>query len=136
MALSTVMAAVKARLDETWTRCPVVYPNTKGNTPKDGSRYLAVSYPLASSQPITVGSPGSTLYRETGTFRLVLHVERGVGVDEGAAWMDELAAHFRGLTVGHFRCYGPTSPAHDDRNDLGNYYALSISVPYQADSVG
>lgn len=136
MPLKLVVDAVEARLAEGWTKCPVVGINLTGNTPKDGSPFVQVSYPVANGEQLTVGAPGQNVYRETGAFRLVVNARRGRGVADGLAWADELAALFRGKEFGGIQTFAPSSPVIDDRNDEGNYFVLSFAVPYQADILG
>ena len=136
MALKLVVDAVEARLAAAWDRCPVYGVNLQGDTPDDAGPFLQVSYPVANGEQLTVGAPGANVYRETGAFRITVNAERGAGLSEGLAWAEELAALFRGKEFGGVQTFAPSSPAIDDRNDQGNYYTLSIAVPYQADLFG
>lgn len=139
MPLKMVVDAVEARLAAEWTRCPVFGINLQGDTPEDGSPFVQVSYPVATGSQISIGSPGSNVYREEGTFRLAVNAQRGEGVADGLGWADELAALFRGKILdetGNIRTYAPSSPAIDDRNEEGMYYTLSVSIPYEADLLG
>ncbi|WP_132254735.1 phage tail terminator-like protein [Methylobacterium segetis] len=136
MPLKLVVDAVEARLASDWDRCPVFGINQQGETPKTGSPFVQVSYPVANGEQLTVGAPGANIYRETGTFRLVINSRRGRGVVEGLAWADELAALFRGKEFGGVQTFAPSSPVIDDRNEEGMYFVLSLSVPYQADITG
>ncbi|KMO20392.1 hypothetical protein SQ03_05695 [Methylobacterium platani JCM 14648] len=114
----------------------MVTPNTKGKTPKDGSPYLEISYPISRARTISVGAPGNNLIRESGTMRLVLYVARGAGTAEGEIWLEELAALFLNKKFDGVTTFEPSSPVFDDRNDLANYYGMSSSVEYQADYFG
>lgn len=136
MPLKLVVNAVEARLEANWTHCPVFGVNSKGDTPADGSPFVQVSYPVANGEQLTVGAPGANVYRETGAFRLMVNARRGKGVAIGLAWADELAALFRGKEFGGVQTFAPSSPAIDDRNDQGNFFTLSVSVPYTADILG
>lgn len=136
MAGRKVKAAIEARIRAGWTRCPLVTPNTKGTTPKDGSPYLEVSYPISRNRTISVGAPGNNVIRESGTMRLVLYVARGAGTEEGEIWLEELGALFLNKEFDGVRTWEPSTPVFDDRNDLANYYGLSSSVEYQADFFG
>lgn len=136
MARKAVMDAVAARLVG-WDRCPVRGLNAQdGLTPKDGGAFLVAQYPLANERQITFGAPGSNIWRETGAIRLVLNVRKKIGIEEPAAWADELAALFRGKTFDGVRTFAPSSPAIDDRNEEGTYFTLSIAVPYEHDLLG
>ncbi|MER2268245.1 phage tail terminator-like protein [Methylobacterium oxalidis] len=136
MPLKLVADAVEARLASAWDRCPVFGINKQGETPKDGSPFVQMSYPVANGEQLTVGAPGENIWRETGTFRLVLNSRRGRGIVEGLTWADELAALFRGKEFGGVQTFAPSSPVIDDRNEEGMYFVLSLSVPYQADIFG
>ncbi|GEP05559.1 phage tail terminator-like protein [Methylobacterium oxalidis] len=136
MPLKLVADAIEARLADTWDRCPVFGINKQGDAPKDGSPFVQVSYPVANGEQLTVGAPGENVWRETGTFRLVINSRRGRGVIEGLTWADELAALFRGKEFCGVQTFAPSSPVIDDRNEEGMYFVLSISCPYQADIFG
>lgn len=136
MPLKLVVDAVEGRLAAEWSKCPVFGINEQGQTPDDASSFIQVSYPVANGEQLTVGAPGENIYRESGTFRLVVMAERGAGVVEGLAWADELAALFRGKEFGGVQTFAPSSPSIDDRNDEGNYFSLSVAVEYQADIFG
>ena len=81
--------------------------------------------------------PGNNVWRDDGAFRLVLHVERGGGIDDATVWADELAAIFRGKDLGGIiQTWAPSAPVTDDRNSAANYYVLSFAVPYWHDYLG
>ncbi|MDR7036112.1 hypothetical protein J2X36_000848 [Methylobacterium sp. BE186] len=136
MPLKLVVDAVEARLADGWDKCPIYGINKQGETPKGGDPFVQVSYPVANGEQLTVGAPGENIWRETGTFRLVINSRRGRGVIEGLTWADELAALFRGKDFGGVQTFAPSSPVIDDRNEEGMYFVLSLSVPYQADIIG
>lgn len=43
---------------------------------------------------------------------------------------DEFASLYRDQTINSVRCLQPTSPFINDSNDEGNFYSLSVVVPY------
>lgn len=136
MAHSTVVAAVEARLDELWSRCPVLDENSLGETPHDGSPFLMLQFPFSTSERVSFGDPGNNVYRESGAFRLVLQTERGSGAVTGRQWADELADMFRGKHFGGVETFAPSSASSDDTNENGNYYTLAVAVPYRFDFLG
>ena len=95
MASKEVVDAVTARAS-TWTEVPIVGPNEGSETPADGSPFVRIDYPLSDSRQITFGAPGANVWREEGVFRLIIHAERGSGVDAGLLWAGQLATLFRG----------------------------------------
>lgn len=138
MASAAVMAAVRTRLGSEWSRTDVRYPNEQDadtglQAPVDGSPFLAVQYPAALENQITVGAPGNNVFREEGAIRFVLQIPRGAGVTEYAGWLDELRASFRGKQFGGVTTFAPSPSVLDDRSEDGNYWALSCAVPYWYD---
>lgn len=136
MAQAAVVAAVLARLTSGFSRCPIAGINLEGDTPADGSPFLDVEFPVANEQLITIGSPGSNVYRETGAIRFVLLIQRGQGVTQGLGWADELRTLFRGVQFATVNTWAPTSPVLDDSNDNGSYWKLTFAVPYYFDFLG
>jgi hypothetical protein len=133
MASLAVVEAIKNRLS-TWTTIPIVHPNESEESPADASAYARVDYPIASSDQITVGAPGSNVFREEGVFRLVIYAERGKDIAEALGWADSLTSLFRGKQFDGVQTFAPSPPATDDESDNGNYYILAIAVPYQFDT--
>lgn len=136
MAQAAVVAAVAARLAANFTRCPVVGINTQGDTDPAGKPFLAIEYPVANENQITIGAPGANVFRETGAIRFVLSIERANGIDQGMGWADELRALFRGKQFASVNTWAPSSPVLDDNNDSGTYWRLTFAVPYYFDFVG
>lgn len=133
MAHPTVVSEVAARLAANWSTTPIIGLNTQGETPADGSPFMLVDYPLADVERMSIGT---RLYRETGGFRLVLHIERGSGIATGLTQSEALAAIFRdqkfgaGLAV---NTLAPGSPIIDERNESGAYVRLITVVIYTFD---
>lgn len=132
MASAPVMAAVRARLGS-WARCPVELPNEGEQAPAGTDPYLLIQYPVATEEQITVGAPGANVFREEGVIRLVLYIPRGAGVDDYAAWVDELRSLFRAGQFGGVTTFAASPPILDDRSDTGKYWSLSCAIPYQFD---
>lgn len=136
MARQAVCDAVETHLATNWDRATIYGENSEGATPEDGTPFVVVQYPFVTSRQISVGVPGSNLWRDEGAFRIVIHVERGAGTRQGREWADEIAALFRGKDLDVLQTWAPTAPVTDDRNPAGAYYVLSISCPYQHDYYG
>lgn len=136
MARSEVVNAFADRLAAHWSRVPVIEENSVGSAPRNGSPYLLLQFPFSASDRITFGAPGANVYREEGAARLVLHIQRGRGADDGRLWADELGTLFRGKHFDGVETFAPSSAASDDANENGNYYVLAIAVPYRFDFLG
>lgn len=138
MAKVQVVAAVKAQLS-TWSslaECPLSGENKGRLTPNSGGAFLSVQFPFSSSERITFGSPGSNLYREEGAFRLLVHVERGSGDEQGREWGAELETLFIGKQFDGVETFTPQSAESDDENDNGQYFVYAVAVPYRFDFFG
>lgn len=139
MAKLAVVTAVEARLAAAWTLCPIIGGLSDDDRPAstDGTvtPFIAIQYPVANAEQLTLGAPGANFWREEGAFRIVIHVARGAGAT-GLAWADEVAALYRGKNFDGVQTFAPSSPAIDDRNDDGLYLRLSFAVPYWHDYVG
>ncbi len=131
MASRAVVTAVEARLAGNWTHTSIIGANTDGETPADGSAFLTVQYPVALSTHIGMAGVGNRTFREEGTFRLVLSVPRGDGQDQGLGWCDDLIALFIAQQFDGVTARTPSPPVvHNGENDRGQYWVMSVSVPY------
>ncbi len=133
MARQAVVDTVESYLAANWSAVPVFGENVEGATPTNGSPFILVQYPFMTSQQISIGAPGSNLWRDEGAFRIVIHVERGKGTKQGRQWADQLADLFRGKDLTVIQTSAPSAPVTDDRNDAGSYWKLSFAVPYRHD---
>ena len=127
MARLAVVNAVEARLAANWSRSPVIGMVHKDERPDGTASFLGVQYPVANTIRLSVGT---RRYQEEGGIRLVLQMARDEDPAVMMQWADELADLFRDQTFDGVRCLQPTSPFIDDNNDEGNFYSLSIVVPY------
>jgi hypothetical protein len=148
MASAAVMNAVAAKLASVWTATPVVYPNTSGSVPNDGSAFLVVEYPIANETMKSFGAPGSNIWREEGAFRFILCVPIGQGLDAAqdltqtpaiypwATLMDALRASFRGQTFSGVTCWEADASEFNDQSDRGSFCELYAIVHYWLDVIG
>lgn len=129
MAQPAVVTAFKTRVESNWTHCPVI-DDDNTSAEKPATPYLAIQFPLASEEQITIGAPGNNMFRESGAARFVLVLTTGSGSDFAAAWLEELRSLLRGKQFDGVTTWAPSSPAYDDRNRIDVYYRLSFAVPY------
>jgi Bacteriophage related domain of unknown function len=131
MASDAVMTAVEARISAAWTHTPVVTPNgATGMVPSDNTAFLAVSYPVANDEQISIGAPGNNVFREAGAFRVVLSIPVSGGRGSYVAWLDALRANLRNAEFSGVRCWAPNSVTTNDQSDNGGYFELSFATPY------
>lgn len=126
MAHKEVEIAVEARL-RAGSALPVFVENVVAEPPADGSAFLILQFPFASVERWPVNQ---RVYRETGGFRLVLHVPSGTGTDTIRDLGEQLAALFCDQTFGGVRCRVPGAPFVDDSPEGALIWA-SIVCPYE-----
>lgn len=136
-----VLDAVKARLGPTWssidgTAVPVFDINTVGQAPADGSPFIEVQFPVARRNNISVGAPGDNVVREDGGFRIILNVARGLGIEQGMGWADELGSFFANKQFDGVNTWQADPPILDNSNDAGNYETLAVIVDFYFDTLG
>lgn len=136
--MATVQSAVKARLDQYWTRCEVRFPNPSDpNLPNDGfTPLLVVTFPVGRANQITIGAPGENVFRDEGGIRFSLFVPRGFGTDPWDPWLEELRTLFRARQFDGVTTYAPSPAVIDDRETEGTHAPISFAVPYDADLIG
>lgn len=133
MASLAVQTAVEARLAANWTATAIIKPNTTSEVPTDGSPFLTVQYPLSESEQVGLASVGNRNYREEGVIRLVLAVQKGQGNGQALTWCETLRTLFRGAKFSGVQCWEASPPVENGDNEDGNYYVLSVAVPYYFD---
>lgn len=137
MAQGAVVSAVEAYLGATFSSVPVRYPNDAGGeTPADASAFIEVQFPIANNRHVGMAAVGNRTFREEGIIRIVLSAVRGQGLDQALVTCDALMAFFLAKQFGGVTTRTPNAPVTDDSNDNGNYWVLSIAVPYFYDYLG
>lgn len=125
MAQSAVIAAVAEGLTG-WTHTPVVGLNEETEDTLL-PRFVEPSFPLSRNHRIAVSDRA---YREEGMVRLLLAVERGIGLLRPSQWADELARLFNDKTIGGVVFKTANTPQFDDTNDEGSYFVINVLIPY------
>ena len=126
MAHRDVEIAVEARLRAQWNTSPVFVENVISSPPEDGAGFIILQFPVASVERWPVNE---RVYRETGAFRLVLHVPSGTGTDGIREAGEQLAAIFCDQTFDRVNCRVPGPPFIDDSPE-GSLIWASVVVPY------
>lgn len=132
MASAAVVAAVKARQVAGWSTTDVYYPNETFTPPADGkTAFVQIDFPVAQSDQASLGAPGANRFRDLGTIRFVINVEKGAGIDLATQYADELGDLFRAQVFTGVITYAPSPPVYLGVD--GNYAAWSVTVPYKYD---
>lgn len=125
MAQLAVIQAVQSTLTQ-WTLTPVVGLNEETDDAVLG-RFVEAHFPISRAKRVSVGTRA---YREEGMLRLLLAMERGVGITRPADYAGQLAALFNDKTIDGVVFKTAHSPQFDETNDEGSYFVVNILVPY------
>lgn len=121
-----VADAVQNRLATYWTATTIVDYDTVAEPP-DVNAFLVHQYPVVNgTHPVL----GRTFFEE-GAIRLVLNVERGIGLVQGLTWCDSLKLLFRDVVFDGVQTFTPSGPVIDDNTEEGNWISYSLIVPYR-----
>ncbi|WP_019999067.1 phage tail terminator-like protein [Aureimonas ureilytica] len=126
MAHLSVVKAVEARLAAGFNKCTVYVENSFTETPDEAGAWALLDFPWCRAEWITADE-----FEEEGGFRILIAADSGSGTHEARAWLDEIAALFRGQSFEGVQCYAPQSPSTNDRSANGSFFTLSITVPYK-----
>ena len=140
MASAAVVSAIETLLAANWSYCPIIVPNDVAKVPDDGSAILLLEFPVASENQISLGTPGTRVFREEGAFLLTLCIPIGIGLDPASSpWstrLDALRAVFRGKQFSGVNTLAPSPPFTNDESDRGAYFELSVATPFYYDVTG
>lgn len=125
MAHLAVVQAVEARLKAGFSACPIFVENEVTGTPAAGAPWILVDFPWSRSDWVTADE-----FEEEGAFRVLLALKRAAGAHVGRAWLDEIAALFRGQAFDGVQCFAPQGAVTNDSNETGTTFRLSIAIPY------
>lgn len=134
MPSAAVKDAFSDRLEANWDTADGIILGVNGETepPSDGSPFLIIQFPVVENS-----RPMLTKRRfEEGAARIVYNAPSGSGVDDPLAKAETIADAFRGdrLKIGsslNVEVFEPSSPIINDNNEEGNYFELSVIVPYR-----
>lgn len=127
MAVKAVVDAFEAKLMEGFSAAPIL-GITGDDAPENASEFVTLQFPVADNKQMPLGRK----YQESGACRIVISAARGRREDLAKAmtWADQIAALFRTQRFGGVKSWTPVSSRLDDDADDGNYYVLSVIVPY------
>lgn len=127
MAEPAVVEAVENRLIENFSAA-TIKGLTGGDIPQDGSAFVTLQFPLSDNQQMVLGRK----YQESGAFRIIISTERGLeeNLKKGLFWAKQISDVYRTQRFGGVKSWTPSIGRLDDDNDDGNYYVLSVVVPY------
>lgn len=140
MSSNAVRIAVRARLAANWATTTIYNVTNEFPNPTEESAFVALEFPGGFEEQASIGSPGSNIYRETGTFLIHIMVPAGTSDDTVTEYADTIRTIFRGQQFSGVRCYAADPPASGNGAgpiDLdGNWFGATVSVDYDFDLLG
>jgi len=128
MPSAAVEAAFQARLYEFTLGDPPVIPAiTVGQPTNTDDAFIVIQYPVVSgSKPVL-----NRHYFEEGAARLVLNVRRTAEMETALGLADDIAGIFRDRKFHDIETFTPSPPIINDTTNDGNWFSLSVIVPYR-----
>jgi hypothetical protein len=128
MPSAAVEFAFQARLYESTSGNPPVIPAIVSGQPDNShTAFLVVQYPVVNGTKPVI----SRHYFEEGAARLVLNVRRSVEMADALGMADDLASIFRDRRFHGIESFTPSPPIVNDTSNDGNWFSLSVIVPYR-----
>jgi hypothetical protein len=128
MPSAAVEAAFQARYyEETLNDPPIIPAITVGQPANTHDAFVVLQYPVVNgSKPVL-----ERHYFEEGAARFVLNVRRTAEMETALALADDIASMFRDRKFHGIETFTPSPPIVNDTTNDGNWFSLSVIVPYR-----
>jgi len=128
MPSATVEAAFQARYyEETLNDPPIIPAIVVGQPANTHDAFVVLQYPVVNgSKPVL-----DRHYFEEGAARFVLNVRRTAEMETALALADDIAGMFRDRKFHGIETFTPSPPIINDTSNDGNWFSLSVIVPYR-----
>jgi hypothetical protein len=128
MPSAVVEAAFQARLYEYTLGDPPVFSAIVAGQPNNShDAFIVIQYPVVNGSKPTIGRH----YFEEGGARIVLNVRRTAEMDAALSLADGIADIFRDRQFHGIETFTPDPPIVNDTSNDGNWFSLSVIVPYR-----
>ncbi len=128
MPSAAVEFAFQARLYEATSGDPPVISAIVSGQPENGiDAFVMIQYPVVNGSKPVLGRH----YFEEGAARLVLNVRRSLEMADALGMADDLAGVFRDHKFHGIETFTPSPPIVNDTSNDGNWFVLSVIVPYR-----
>ena len=128
MPAAAVEAAFQARYYEFTLNDPPIIPAIEVGQPANShDAFVILQYPVVNG----VKPALNRHYLEEGAARFVLNVRRSTEMDAAFALADSIASMFRDYKFHGIETFTPSAPIINDTTNDGNWFSLSVIVPYR-----
>ena len=128
MPSAVVEAAFRARyLEEMANDPPLISAIVSAQPSNDLDAYVVIQYPVVNGSKPTIGRH----YFEDGAARIVLEARRTGEMEDVLSTADEIASIFRDRKFHGIETFTPDPPTVNDASNDGNWFSLSVIIPYR-----
>jgi len=128
MPSAVVEAAFQARLYEYTLGDPPVISAIVSAQPKNSDQsFIVLQYPVVNGSKPTIGRH----YFEEGAARFVINVRRTAEMEAALSLADDIASLFRDRKFHGIQTFTPSPSIVNDTSKVGNWFPLSVIVPYR-----
>ena len=128
MPAAAVEAAFQARYYEFTLNDPPIIPAIEVGQPNNThDAFVILQYPVVNGIKPALGRT----YFEEGAARFVLNVRRTTEMDAALALADSIASIFRDRKFHDIETFTPSGAIVNDTTNDGNWFSLSVIVPYR-----
>ena len=128
MPSAVVDAAFQARYYEHTLNDPPLYSAILSGQPANSlDAFVILQYPVVNGSKPTIGRH----YFEEGAARFVLNVRRTAEMEAALSIADDLASIFRDRKFHGIQTFTPSPSIINDTSNDGNWFSLSVIVPYR-----
>ncbi len=125
-------SAIRSRMQANWSATPIVWENTPSE-PTPGTAFVFLEILNADAFQASIGAPTSRLYRHTGVIQAHVFTPVNKGTKDALQHADAIAAIFRGQTFSGVLCFAPRIGGGELADDDGNWWRVTVSIPFQFD---
>jgi hypothetical protein len=133
--ISSVLAAVRSRLEAAWDDHPIHWPNEAFAPPED-SPWVALEVMPNGASSTAHNSAGKRAAQDDGLIWVHVYVPTGTGEETARGIAEAIGAVFRGAVFSgtgcRIACGAPTHGGAGDGDDEGLWHYCAMSVPFSA----
>lgn len=139
MTTATLYAAIRARLADDWTACPVIYENESAATPESSGipqPWMMVEITGAQFDQRSIGAEtrGANYWREVGTLHLHIFVPANTGSDTARGLIHQAVDLFQGTGLGSTTFLGSRIGMGQASEVNGGWWRLSADIDFERDA--
>ena len=127
-------SAIRSRMQANWSATPIVWENAPSE-PAAGTPFVFFEVLGGDAFQASIGAPSSRLYRHTGVIQAHVFTPVNKGSKDSLQYADSIAAIFRGQTFGGVLCFAPRIGSGAPADDDGNWWRVTVTIPFQFDKV-